>query len=103
MFTGFPTIYYTELYPLHRTFERPLQALDFSAAKTLQRAAIVASSAPPSSHRKSVTAPDSRCLIEEAALGRWMGAVVGRLVSQSTDPNGDDHRRLQSEAEPRKG
>ena len=50
-----------------------------------------------------MTAPDPRCLIEEAALGRWMGAVVGRLVSQATDPNGDDHRRLQSEAEPRKG
>lgn len=50
-----------------------------------------------------MTAADPGCLVEEAALGRWVGAVVGRLVSQSTDPSGEDHRRLQSEAEPRKG
>lgn len=100
---GFSTQFTTQSCTPYRASERPLQALDFSAAKTLQRAAIAASSAPPSSHRRSVTAPDPGCLTEEAALGRWMGAVVGRLVSQSTDPSGDDHRRLQSEAEPRKG
>lgn len=41
-----------------------------------------------------MTAADPGCLTEEAAPGRWM--VVGRLVSQSTDPSGEDHRRLQS-------
>ena len=50
MFTGFPHTLLHRVVPFTRVFERPLQALDFSATKTLQRAAI-----PPPPRRPAAT------------------------------------------------
>ena len=50
MFTGFPNTLLHRVVTPYRVFEGPLQALDFSAVKTLQRAAI-----PPPPRRPAAT------------------------------------------------